>query len=152
VFGEQPRAEDLEIINQAERIAKRLNMPLRIYPLLTESQTLVCDADPINAVYVNHRGDVTPCVYLGLTVQGQVPRYFYGEAHPFETYSFGSVCDGFDRALHGEERKAFSTAFQDRSAGSNPLVMFSLLSIQGGEIELSPPPIPCRHCYKMLGI
>lgn len=152
VFGEQPRSEDLEIINQAEQTAKRLNIPLRIYPLLTESQTLVCDADPINSVYINHRGDVTPCVYLGLTVQSQVPRYFHGESHPFETHSFGNICNGFDRVLHGEERKAFSTAFQDRSAGSNPLAMFSLLSTQGEEIELSPPPIPCRHCYKMLGI
>jgi len=151
VFGEHPHPEDLEMIEQAEQTAERLNIPLRIYPLQSEPQTLVCDADPINAVYINHRGDVTPCVYLGLTVQGQVPRYYHGEAHPFNAYSFGNVCDGFDRVLHGKEREAFSTAFKERNAGSNPLAMLSLLSTQE-EVELSLPPLPCRHCYKMLGV
>ena len=145
-------SQDLEIIHQAEQTAERLNIPLRIYPLQSEPQTLVCDADPVNAVYVNHRGDVTPCVYLGLTVQGQVPRYYHGEARPFDTYSFGNVCDGFERVLHGKEREAFSTAFKDRNAGSTPLAMLSLLSTQEEEVELSLPPLPCQYCYKMLGV
>ncbi len=152
VFGEQPCSEDLDIINRAEQTAERLNMPLRIYPLHAEPQTLVCDADPEHAVYVNHLGDVTPCVYLGLTVLGQVPRYYDGETHPFDTYSFGNVRDGFDRVLQGKEREAFSTAFKDRSAGSNPLAMLSLLSTQGEDVEFSLPPLPCQHCYKMLGV
>ena len=152
VFGEQPHSEDLEIINQAQQAAERLNIPLRVYPLQAEPQTLVCDADPINAVYVNHHGDVTPCVYLGLTVKGQVPRFYHGEAHPFDTYSFGNVCDGFDRVLHGKEREAFSTAFKDRNAGSNPFAMLTMLSTQNMEVELSLPPLPCQYCYKMLGV
>jgi len=152
VFGEQPRPQALEIIDQAEQTAERLNIPLRIYPLQSEPRTLVCDADPVNAVYVNHRGDVTPCVYLGLTVQGQVPRFYHGEAHPFDTYSFGNVCDGFERVLHGKEREAFSTAFKDRNAASTPLAMLSLLSPQEEEVELSLPPLPCQRCYKMLGV
>jgi len=152
VFGEQPCSEGIEIVNRAQQVAERLDIPLRVYPLQAEPQTLVCDADPINAVYVNHRGDVTPCVYLGLTVQGQVPRYYHGEAHPFDPHSFGSVRDGFDRVLQGKEREAFSTAFKDRSAGSTPLAMLTLLSPQEEEVELSLPPLPCQHCYKMLGV
>jgi len=152
VFGEQPRPEDLEIIDQARQTAERLDMPLRIYPLQAEPQTLVCDADPINAVYVNHRGDVTPCVYLGLTVQGKVPRYYHGETHPFDTYSFGNVCDGFDQVLRGKVRETFATKFKERNVGNDPLAMFTFLSGQGKEEELSPPPIPCQHCYKMLGV
>jgi MoaA/NifB/PqqE/SkfB family radical SAM enzyme len=152
VFGEQPSSNDLEIINQARQAAKRLNMPLRIYPLHAEPQTLVCDADPVNGVYVNHRGDVTPCVYLGLTVQGKVPRYYHGEAHPFDTYSFGNVCDGFDRVLGGKERESFTTIFKERNVGNDPLAMFTLLSAQGEEEELSLPPTPCQYCYKMLGV
>ena len=152
VFGEQPLPGDVEIIDQAKQTAERLNIPLRVYPLQTEPNTLVCDADPINAVYVNHRGDVTPCVYLGLTMQGQVPRYYNGEAHPFETYSFGNVGDGFDRVLRGKEYEAFSTVFKDRHAGSNPLAMLTLLSTREEEVELTLPPLPCQHCYKMLGV
>jgi MoaA/NifB/PqqE/SkfB family radical SAM enzyme len=152
VFDEQPLPEDIEIINQAEQIAGHLNIPLRVYPLQAEPQTLVCDADPINAVYVNHRGEVTPCVYLGLTVQGQVPRFYHGEAHPFDTYSFGNVCDGFDRVLGGKERETFTARFKERNVGSDPLAMFTFLSAQGEEEDLSLPPVPCRHCYKMLGV
>ena len=152
VFDEQPEPGKLEIIAQAQQVADRCNIPLRIYPLQAEPQTLVCDADPINAVYVNHRGDVTPCVYLGLTVQGQVPRFYHGEAKPFDSYSFGNVCDGFDRVLQGEQRAAFTTAFKNRSAGNNPLAILTLLSAQEEEVELSLPPLPCQHCYKMLGV
>ena len=152
VFGEQPRPEDIEIIKQAKQTAERLNIPLRVYPLQAEPNTLVCDADPINAVYVNHRGEVTPCVYLGLTVQGQVPRFYHREPHPFDTYSFGNVSDGFDRVLEGKEREAFSLAFKDRNAGGNPLAMLSLLSTREEQVELSLPPHPCQHCYKMLGV
>lgn len=152
VFGEQPRPEDVEIIKQTQQTAARLNIPLRVYPLQAEPNTLVCDADPINAVYVNHRGDVTPCVYLGLTVQGQVPRFYHRESHPFDTYSFGNVSDGFDRVLEGKEREAFSLVFKDRNASSNPLAMLSLLSTREEQVELSPPPLPCQHCYKMLGV
>ena len=153
VFGDQPRTEDLEIINQAEQAAEHLNIPLRIYPLQAEPQTMVCDADPINAVYINHRGEVTPCVYLGLTVSGQVPRFYHGEAHPFDTLSFGNVCDGFVQALESEAREGFTSSFKERNVGNSPLAMFSYLSNQNEEDEgLSLPPVPCQHCYKMLGV
>jgi MoaA/NifB/PqqE/SkfB family radical SAM enzyme len=152
VFGEQPLPEDIEITNQAEQTAKRLNIPLRIYPLQSEPQTMVCDADPINSVYVNHRGEVTPCVYLGLTVQGQIPRFYQGEFHPFDTISFGNVCDNFPRALQGQERETFVTTFKNRDVGKSPLAMFTYLAGDTNEGELSLPPAPCQYCYKMLGV
>ncbi len=152
VFGENPLTEDMEIINQARQNAERLNLPLRVYPLQTEPNTLVCDADPVNTVYINHRGEVTPCVYLGLTVEGQIPRYNQGEAHPFDTISFGNVSTGLDRALRGSERKTFISAFKRRNVGSNPLAMFAYMTDENSDAELPPPPVPCRHCYKMLGV
>ncbi len=152
VFGEQPLSEDIEIIDQAQRNAERLNIPLRVYPLQTEPQTLVCDADPINTVYINHRGEVTPCVYLGLTVQGQVPRYYQGESHPFDTVSFGNVSTGLEQALKGEEREVFVSAFKQRNVSNIPLAMFAYLTEQTENDKLSLPPAPCQHCYKMLGI
>jgi len=152
VFGEQPLPENIEIVNQARQVAERLNIPLRIYPLQAEPQTLVCDANPVDTVYVNHRGDVTPCVYLGLTVQGQVPRFYHGEYYPFDTYSFGNVNNGFDSVLAGKKREAFIADFRERSAAGNPLAMLTLLSTQEAEVELSLPPLPCQHCYKMLGV
>lgn len=151
IFGEQPLPNDVEIVNQAKRAAERLNIPLRVYPLQVEPNTLICDADPVNTVYINHRGDVSPCVYLGLTVQGQIPRFFNGEAYPFDTMSFGNVKHDFLQSLQGKEREAFTSAFKRRNVGGNPLAMLSYLTGQD-DAELPLPPAPCQHCYKMLGV
>lgn len=152
VFGDQPEPDDIEVIDQAKQIAERLNIPVRVYPLQAEPQTLVCDADPLNAVYINHRGEITPCVYLGLTVQGQIPRFYQGEAHPFDTISFGNISTSLEQALHGNEREAFISAFKRRNVGSNPLAMFTYLTDQDEQGELPPPPAPCQYCYKMSGV
>ncbi len=151
VFGEQPLPEDVELTQRARANAERLNVPLRVYPLQTEPNTLVCDADPLDTVYVNHRGEVSPCVYLGLTVQGKIPRFYQGEAHPFDTLSFGNIQTGFLKALHGKERETFLSAFKQRNMTSGPLAMLTYMS-EPGQAELPPPPAPCQHCYKMLGV
>ena len=152
IFGNQPLPEDLELIDQAKQVAERLNLPLRVYPLQTEPTTLVCDADPVNTVYINHRGEVTPCVYLGLTVKGQIPRFYHGVSHPFDTISFGNVSTDLVKALQGKERETFIAAFQRRNVGGNPLAMFAYMTDQESETELPLPPVPCQHCYKMLGV
>lgn len=152
IFSEQPLTEDLEIVNQAKQNAERLNIPLRVYPLQTEPNTLVCDADPVNTVYINHRGEVTPCVYLGLTVKGRIPRYYNGEYHPFDPISFGNVATGLDPALNSKEREVFISAFKHRNVGANPFAMFAYISDQDRETELPLPPTPCQYCYKMLGV
>jgi MoaA/NifB/PqqE/SkfB family radical SAM enzyme len=152
VFGEQPLYEDLEIINRAKQSATRLGIPLRVYPLHTEQNTLICDADPLNTIYINHKGEVSPCVYLGLTVQGKIPRYHRGEYRPFDPISFGNVCDGLRHALDSRERREFLEIFKRRNVSSDPFTMFTYLAGQEGESELPPPPAPCQFCYKMLGI
>lgn len=152
VFGEHPLVEDLETIHQAERTAQQAGIPLRTYPLQTEPETLVCDADPLNTLFINHLGQLTPCVYLGLTVQGAVPRYFHGQSHPFETISFGTISEGLPQALQGKRRKAFVDAFQQRKMSNTPLVLLDVMSGQGEASEIPSPPIPCQFCYKMLGV
>lgn len=152
VFNDQPLPEDIEILAQAKKNAERLNIPLRAYPLQAEPNTLVCDANPLDTIFINHRGDVTPCVYLGLTVQGAVPRYFHGESQPFETISFGNTRDGLLQVLSGRERKTFVDMFNQRNLSSTPLALFSYMTGQSRESEIPPPPVPCQFCYKMLGI
>jgi MoaA/NifB/PqqE/SkfB family radical SAM enzyme len=153
IFSDQPTAGDLDVIARAGETAERLGIPLRVYPLQTEPNTLVCDADPVRSVYINHRGEVSACVYLGLTVQGsRIPRYYRGEPHPFDTMSFGNVREGMEQLLGREERRDFVEAFRRRNAGTSPLALFSYMAGQGNDDGLSPPPPACRHCYKMLGI
>ena len=152
VFGSPPLEADLAVITRAREAAQRLHIPLRVYPLQTEPNTLVCDADPANAVYINHRGDVTPCVYLGLTVEGQVPRFYQDQPHPFDTLSFGNVRDGLPQVLEGRERRRFIEPIKRRSMGSGPLALFTYMAGQESGDELPSPPVPCQSCYKMLGI
>lgn len=152
IFAEQPLPEDLGMIELASREAARLGLPLRIYPIQFESDTLVCDADPLNTIYINHRGQVTPCVYLGFTMQGRVPRFYQGEAHPFDTLSFGSVSTGLIQALQSKERARFLSPFKHRQASMNPVAVFNYMLSQGDQGQLTPPPLACQHCYKMLGV
>lgn len=151
VFADQPLDEDMQIINHARETATRLNIPLRVYPLQVEPNTLVCDADPIHTIYINHQGEVTPCVYLGLTVKGGIPRVYLGESHPFDTVTFGNISSGLDEALKGKVRARFTEAFKRRNLSNSPLAMFTYMAGQSNE-ELPPPPTPCQHCYKMLGV
>lgn len=152
VFGEDPLPEHIAVIDQAKATAERLNIPLRAYPLQTEPQTMVCDADPINTLYINHRGEVSPCVYLGLTVPGKIPRYYHGEVHPFDALTFGNASTGLEQALYSKERKDFVSAFERRNVANIPLAIFTYLTEQTESDELPLPPEPCQHCYKMLGV
>jgi MoaA/NifB/PqqE/SkfB family radical SAM enzyme len=152
IFAAQPLPEDIEIVQHAKLIAERLDLPLRVYPLQSEPNTLVCDADPANTVYINHLGEVTPCVYLGLTVKGQIPRFYQGEPHPFDPVSFGNVSGGLEQVLRSKEREGFISAFQLRNVSKSPLAMFAYMTGQESEGELPCPPVPCQHCYKMLGV
>lgn len=103
-------------------------------------------------VYINHRGEVTPCVYLGLTVPGSIPRYYQGEAQFFDTVSFGNVSTGLEQTLKCKEREEFVAAFKHRNVSNIPLAMLSYLTEQTKNDELPLPPAPCQHCYKMLGV
>ena len=147
-MGSQTASDILQILGEGPRsltdITERLNIPIRVYPLQTEPNTLVCDADPVNTVYINHRGEVTPCVYLGLTLQGQVPRYYHGEARPFDTLSFGNVRDGLPQVLQGRERNKFTEPLKRRSASAGPLALFSYMTEQNGGDGLPNPPAACQ--------
>lgn len=151
VFGDPPGEAEVEILAQAQAAAQRVDLPLRVYPLQEEPNTLVCDADPLRSIYINHRGEVSACVYLGLTVQGRIPRYYHGRAEPFDPCSFGNVSEGLDMVLQGGARREFIEAFRRRNVSGSPLAMFTYMTGQTSS-GLPAPPGPCRSCYKMLGV
>ncbi|MEW5721403.1 MAG: radical SAM protein, partial [Chloroflexota bacterium] len=81
VFAESPDPRHVALVAEAEREAKRLGVAFRAYPLTMDQNILECDAQPTETAFVNHLGQVTPCVYLGLPVQGSAPRVFQGQDH-----------------------------------------------------------------------
>ncbi|MEJ5197855.1 MAG: radical SAM/SPASM domain-containing protein [Anaerolineae bacterium] len=149
VFGPAPDPAHLALIAEAEREADRLGIKFRAYPLTASDAVMECDAQPTETAFVNCRGEVTPCVYLGMPVIGSVPRYFEGNLHPLAPLSFGRVEDGFMAAWEGRTRRAFNGFFAARRTASYSALMFAGTGGDAG--ELPAPPEPCQHCYKMWG-
>ena len=151
-FGEIILEEQQAVLEEACRFARETGLRLHIYPLQMNHQTLECDARPQETIFINHRGEVTPCVYLGLSVAGEIPRFFLGESRPTQPVSFGNVRSGLMEALNSPAREAFVRRFRERAAVTrDPLAGFTWLA-GNPEPALPPPPEPCRSCYKMFGV
>lgn len=150
VFGPSLDPVHEALVAEAGEEARQLGLKFRAYPLATSEAVVECDARPTETAFINCRGDVTPCVYLGLPVRAVAPRYFEGVDRPLPPLSFGNVRDGLLTAWDGPARKKFGAAFASRrAAGYSSL----LVSATGGDAGALPaPPEPCRHCYKLLGV
>lgn len=150
VFGPAPEPAHEALIAEAREEAARLGLKFRAYPLATSEAVVECDARPTETAFINCRGEVTPCVYLGLPVKEAAPRYCDGVNRPLPGLSFGNVRDGLLTVWEGPARKKFGAAFASRrAAGYSSL----LVSATGGDAGALPaPPEPCRHCYKLLGV
>jgi MoaA/NifB/PqqE/SkfB family radical SAM enzyme len=140
-----------DCVDRANQMAEELELQARIYPLEMEP-TLVCDAQPLTSIFINHLGEVSPCVYLGMARNGQISRYFDGQPAPFKRLSFGQIEDGLDDVLHGARRTAFMQPFQARGKAASAGNRFLALLTGDPEISLPKPPEPCRNCYKLYGI
>jgi MoaA/NifB/PqqE/SkfB family radical SAM enzyme len=145
---ETPHPEYEALVREAEKRAKKLGLVFRRYPLGIDQSVLVCDARPLDTVFINHRGEVTPCTYLGMAVAGEIPRLFCGKAHPVKPVSYGNVADGLMNVWHGPEARAFKRPFARRNALSSPAAAF-LSVADRTEPEVPLPPPQCVHCHKL---
>jgi MoaA/NifB/PqqE/SkfB family radical SAM enzyme len=152
VFAESPEPQHLALVAEAEREAKRLGVTFRAYPLTMDYNILECDAQPTETAYVNHLGQVTPCVYLGLPTREMAPRIFQGEEHPVARVHLGNICLGLLEAMQGAERAQFIGAFRARKAFAYSALALSAASGASEQTELPAPPPACRFCYKMYGV
>jgi hypothetical protein len=152
VFAESPEPQHLALVAEAEREAKRLGVTFRAYPLTMDYNILECDAQPTETAYVNHLGQVTPCVYLGLPTREMAPRIFQGEEHPVARVHLGNICLGLLEAMQGAERAQFIGAFRARKAFAYSALALSAASGASELTELPAPPPACRFCYKMYGV
>jgi MoaA/NifB/PqqE/SkfB family radical SAM enzyme len=150
VFGDRIPESHAEILAQAKAKANKYDLPARIYPLEMEKLVMMCDSRPDETVFINHLGEVTPCVYLGLSLHGEIPRFFQGESHPISPVSFGNVRNGLPGCLSSPARKEFNRYFQRRISAHSPLANFAF--DYGSPMELPPPPPACRYCYKMYAV
>jgi len=152
VFAESPDPRHLALIGEAEREAKRRGITFRAYPLAMDANILECDAQPTETAYVNHLGQVAPCVYLGLPIRERAPRFFQGQERPVAPVNFGSSCLDLIAAMQGAGRAQFSGAFRSRKVSAYSALALSAASGASEQTRLPDPPSPCRYCYKMYGI
>jgi MoaA/NifB/PqqE/SkfB family radical SAM enzyme len=152
VFGDPPDDWAQELVDAAQTAASERSFNLRIYPLAMNADVLVCDADPLNSVYIGQAGEVAPCVYLGLSIAGQVPRYFERQYHPTERYIYGHTSQSLRQVLDGRRRKDFLHPWQARNLHAGPMAGLLLLAGETGAQALPDPPSACRMCYKRYGV
>lgn len=150
-FGPQPPEYAEALYSEAHRLANEYGLKINLYPLGIQDQVMVCDAKPQETVFINQLGEVTPCVLLGLCVQNQIPRYYFGQSKPTPRLRFGHVSEGLLAVLEGRARQDFITAFQRRAACNSPLANLNYLLDQE-EVHLPSPPEPCNACYKLCGV
>jgi MoaA/NifB/PqqE/SkfB family radical SAM enzyme len=152
VFARVPAPAHLALVDESKHEAKRLGIHLRVYPLEMDANVLECDAQPRDTIFVNHRGEVAPCVYLGMPVRGNIPRLFEGEEHPTSPVIFGNVADGLDAIMESPGRAAFTGAFRARRASGYAALTLPAEEMKSGALRLPAAPEACRHCYKLYGV
>lgn len=152
VFAESPDPRHVALVAEAEREAKRLGITFHAYPLTMDQNILECDAQPTETAFVNHLGQVTPCVYLGLPVREIAPRIFLGQERPVAPTNFGNVCLDLIAAMLSPERAKFTGAFRARKAFAYSALALSAASGMREQMNLPDPPLACRHCYKLFGV
>lgn len=147
--ADQPNSSYEALLEEAEGRARRNGVVFRRYPLAKDGGSLlVCDARPLDTVFINQRGDVTPCTYLGMAVEGEIPRLFCGQRQPTWPVKYGHVADGLPEVLNGPAARAFRDSFARRHAFASPAAAFLSLT-DGATPQVPPPPPQCVHCHKL---
>jgi MoaA/NifB/PqqE/SkfB family radical SAM enzyme len=114
--GEVPE-EYRSITQKANEEAKKLSITFRDYPLAPRGDVVSCEALPLETLYVSWQGNLSPCVYLCLPVQGKFRRIYYGEEFDCENLFFGDINKVELDALWQDNRyQDFLSYFSSRKA------------------------------------
>jgi len=161
-----------DVVEEAVIRGKKHGIGVRTYPVEPDDNCPVCSDDPLNNVVINVRGEVAPCVYLSMPVEGDIPRMYWGEHSRVSPFTYGNVKNGLRQTLESAQAKKFRKEFERRVEYTrlDAIKSMSLLTLPGirnvrgilqrskghGLISAStaipPAPAQCRGCYKLQGI
>lgn len=143
-----------EFVARARENAQKSGIDFRPYPLVKGEALMSCDSRPLETAFVNHMGYVTPCVYLGLSVRGDIPRIFCGQQASVAPVSFGHVSQGLMAAFHSQEAEEFKAPLRKLKMSTHPALMFAALATTDYPVSdhVSILPIGCQSCYKQYGM
>ena len=150
----QDHADEVQRLGKTERIA------VKVYPLKAQ-EVPVCEADPPQKIFFSVEGSISPCQYLRIPKQGEIPRIFMNKECAVPQMIFGNVNqEDFPDVWNKESYQAFRKIFEDRkrAALNAEEVMDSFSNFDSGmdtePAHEPPPPLSeaCRTCYKAYGI
>jgi hypothetical protein len=125
------------------------------------SEQPMCEARPIDTLFVTANGDVSPCVYLNLPVKGDIKRIFCDKHEEIKKLSFGNIvsnelCDVWE----SKNYKEFRDSFNKRINASQKILPIEMTMAALDEynkkyenmLKKYPLPDVCRSCYKAYGV
>jgi MoaA/NifB/PqqE/SkfB family radical SAM enzyme len=145
---------------QAAAEAQALNLPFRDFSLSPRFDLKVCEANPLRNAFVTVSGEVAPCVYLGLPVEGPFTRRYFNQSYQTANYSYGNVRkQKFIKLIQQPAYLNFIDYFR------SPAEIFAMFhpvknddrSLAQWDRERPAPafpggwPPPCQGCLKSLG-
>jgi MoaA/NifB/PqqE/SkfB family radical SAM enzyme len=161
-FGcNSPEPAHQELMARAQENARALGMKFRPYPLAKGEPVMGCDARPLETAFINHLGYVTPCVYLGLSVKGDITRIFCGQQVSVAPVRYGHASQGLMRTLDSREANAFKAPLRKLKKATHPALLFAALAtevttdhvVSGHSLDqVSALPRGCQTCYKQYGL
>lgn len=103
-----------------------------------EGPPAMCAENVLNACFVSHRGDVSPCVMTGIPVKPDTAAYhwFQHKPYPLKRCVFGNIHEKPLREIwKSDKAREFRRSFKDRQKMKTP--------------GLESLPAYCQHCYKL---
>ena len=143
----------VRILDEARERARRAGLGFRPYPL-EPGEVAVCEANPLQILFVACDGWVSPCTYMGLAGRTDIPRYFDGRGIAVPRLRFGNVLN--QDLLDIWASSAYRVFRRQFAARMTEARMLALGVEAGGDVasgpRMPPPPEACRTCYKLYGL
>lgn len=152
-----------DFMKKMEKTASSKGIELRLYPLVPEEQP-VCEAYPLNNLYISFDGCLSPCPYLGLPVT-EIPRYTSGRTFKIKRTCFGninseSIPEIWEKGEYIKFRDAFrrrlsitAELYEDISCDFEVMEKADELQTEYNyKLKTRRPPHECSGCWKLLGI
>jgi MoaA/NifB/PqqE/SkfB family radical SAM enzyme len=155
---ESPTQAFQDSANEIQRLGITERIAVKVYPLKAE-EVPVCEADPPQKIFFSVEGSISPCQYLRIPKQGEIPRIFMNKEYAVPQTIFGNVNqEDFPDVWNKESYQAFRKIFEDRKRAALNVgqLLDSFSNFRSGTDTSREPPPPlsevCRTCYKAYGI
>ncbi len=146
--GEEGSPEVAEALAEARRRSIHCGVQLRVYSQ-QPSEVALCDASPVDSLFVSWDGYVSPCITLSYASD----RFFAGERRQTACHRFGNVLqEPLEEIWENPEYREFRHHYHQRLTWDRRNAMRALLDGRPGTNDLPPAPAECTTCYYLYGV